>query len=156
MDELSISPERVIKMAIQKMRTDIVIHTSYVWEDDLERLTRLKNMVYTIKYEHGKKMLIKVMHGIYKNLLYGEREKVMFYLAKLYVAQNAATQFRDICKDCYKLDVARFKPRFKQLILDCLEIITKKSCYSILEILEKHIISLFTMKVMTEEEKTYV
>lgn len=55
MDELSISPERVIKMAIQKMRTDIVIHTSYVWEDDLERLTRLKNMVYAIKYEHGKK-----------------------------------------------------------------------------------------------------
>ncbi|QZK26727.1 MGF_505/530-2R [African swine fever virus] len=153
MDELSISPERVIKMAIQKMRTDIVIHTSYVWEDDLERLTRLKNMVYTIKYEHGKKMLIKVMHGIYKNLLYGEREKVMFHLARLYVAQNAATQFRDICKDCYKLDVARFKPRFKQLILDCLEIVTKKSCYSILEILEKHIISLFTMKVMTEEEK---
>ncbi|QRY19054.1 MGF 505-2R [African swine fever virus] len=153
MDELSISPERVIKMAIQKMRTDIVIQTSYIWEDDLERLIRLKNMVYTIKYEHGKKMLMKVIHGIYKNLLHDEKEKVMFHLAKFYIAQNAATQFRDICKDCCKLDVARFKPRFKQLILDCLDIITKKTCLNIMEILENHIISLFAMKMMTEDEK---
>uniref|UniRef100_A0A6G7KTN2 p505_2R n=1 Tax=African swine fever virus TaxID=10497 RepID=A0A6G7KTN2_ASF len=153
MDVLSITPERVITMAIQKMRTDIVFHTSYIWEDVLQRLTRLTDMVYTIQYVHGKKMLFTVMHGIYKNLLYDEREKVMFHLPKLYVAQNAATQFRDICMDCYRLDLARFIPRFIQLLLHCLQIVTTKSCYTILEIFRKHIISLFTMKVMTEEEK---
>lgn len=55
MGEFSVDPKRVVKMAARLMRVDLIKKISNdAWEDKLERIKHLKQMVNTMNHRNGK------------------------------------------------------------------------------------------------------
>ncbi|QXP49824.1 MGF 505-9R [African swine fever virus] len=134
MNEFSVSPERVIKVAARLMRVDLIKKISKdVWENKLERIKHLKQIVYTMKHRNGKNLL---MYNIYNVTGYTYMNiKEAFNLTKFYAVHNATCLFKEMCKNCFVHDLIQLR----ELLEDCLHIANKHAYIQIAEAANEYI-----------------
>uniref|UniRef100_A0A6G7KTY8 p505_9R n=1 Tax=African swine fever virus TaxID=10497 RepID=A0A6G7KTY8_ASF len=117
MDVFSVDPKRVVKMAARLMRVDLFTKISIVaWEDILQRIKHLIQMVYTMYHRNGKNLLLYNIHNItgYTHLY----TKEAFILSKFYAVHNATCLFTEMCTSCF----VHVTIQFRELLADCLHI----------------------------------
>ncbi|WOK21865.1 MGF 505-6R [African swine fever virus] len=137
--EFSISPEKFIKIAVREKKNVLIEAISEdIWENPTERITYLKQIVHTIKYESGRRFLIDIIHSIYQS--YSLKHEDILKLATFYVKHNAITHFKDLCKYLW----LNRGTESKKLFLECLEIADEKEFPDIKSIVSEYINYLFT------------
>ncbi|UCX49410.1 pMGF 505-6R [African swine fever virus] len=145
--EFSISPEKFIKIAVREKKNVLIEAISEdIWENPTERITYLKQIVHTIKYESGRRFLIDIIHSIYQS--YSLKHEDILKLATFYVKHNAITHFKDLCKYLW----LNRGTESKKLFLECLEIADEKEFPDIKSIVSEYINYLFTTGAITKEE----
>ncbi len=128
MDEFSVNPERVVKMAARLMRVDLIKKISNdAWEDKLERIKHLKQMVNTMNHRNGKNLLMYNIHNITGYTYLNTKEA--FNLTRFYAVHNATCLFKEMCKSCFVHD----KIQLRELLEDCLHIANRHDYIQIAE-----------------------
>ncbi|QST86950.1 p505_6R [African swine fever virus] len=145
--EFSVSPEKFIKIAVREKKNVLIEAIAEdIWENPTERITYLKQIVHTIKYESGRRFLIDTIHSIYQS--YSLKHEDILKLAIFYVKYNAITHFKDLCKYLW----LNRGTESKKLFLECLEIADEKEFPDIKSIVSEYINYLFTAGAITKEE----
>ncbi|WEG42232.1 MGF 505-9R [African swine fever virus] len=134
MKEFSVNPEMVIKMAARLMRVDLIKKVSKdAWENNMEKIKHLKQMVHTMNHRNGKNL---IMYNIYNLTGYTYlNAKEAFNLTRFYAVHNATCLFKEMCKNCFAHDLIQLR----ELLEDCLHIANRHAYIQIAETANEYI-----------------